>query len=233
MGAREYDPSLGRFISADPLTGDPTVPQQLSRYPYVGNDPLARYDLSGLSWLDDIGATAISVGEAFVGTVNDYENGGIPALESDWWNGFSSMSTKGKIADLALPAAPIAALSGAEFAGVGGAVVWGGETLSAEVPEVVDLLEREGPECEIDATTKLAEELKFTETIGAHMEEAGRYFPRHLLAEAIEHGERMPDPEGVEGTIKIEQQVFVNGKEKTLEIIYRESDQTILHFMYK
>ncbi|MHB8859932.1 MAG: DUF6531 domain-containing protein [Thermoleophilia bacterium] len=47
MGVREYDPSLGRFIAADPLKGTPTDPQQRNRYPYVGNDPLTKYDLSG------------------------------------------------------------------------------------------------------------------------------------------------------------------------------------------
>ncbi|MCL5883204.1 MAG: DUF6531 domain-containing protein [Actinobacteria bacterium] len=48
MGVREYDPSLGRFISQDPLKGTPTDPQQRNRYQYVGNDPLTRYDLSGM-----------------------------------------------------------------------------------------------------------------------------------------------------------------------------------------
>ena len=54
MGAREYDPASGRFTSADPLQGTPTDPQQRNRYQYVGNDPLTRYDLSGMSWgVDD------------------------------------------------------------------------------------------------------------------------------------------------------------------------------------
>ncbi|MHB8858103.1 MAG: RHS repeat domain-containing protein [Thermoleophilia bacterium] len=48
MGVREYDPNLGRFISQDPLKGTPADPQQRNRYQYVGNDPLTRYDLSGL-----------------------------------------------------------------------------------------------------------------------------------------------------------------------------------------
>ncbi|MCL4472454.1 MAG: hypothetical protein M1539_04400 [Actinobacteria bacterium] len=54
MGVREYDPSLGRFISQDPLKGTATDPQQRNRYQYVGNDPLTRYDLSGMMWgVDD------------------------------------------------------------------------------------------------------------------------------------------------------------------------------------
>jgi RHS repeat-associated protein len=49
MGVREYDPALGRFISLDPLKGEPTEPQQRNRYPYVGNNPMMRYDLNGMT----------------------------------------------------------------------------------------------------------------------------------------------------------------------------------------
>ncbi|MBI5871327.1 MAG: RHS repeat-associated core domain-containing protein [Actinobacteria bacterium] len=49
MGAREYDPALGRFTSMDPLKGAPTDPQQRNRYAYATNNPLTRYDLNGLS----------------------------------------------------------------------------------------------------------------------------------------------------------------------------------------
>jgi RHS repeat-associated protein len=49
MGVREYDPALGRFISADPLKGAAMNPQQRNRYPYAINDPMTVYDLSGKS----------------------------------------------------------------------------------------------------------------------------------------------------------------------------------------
>jgi hypothetical protein len=65
------------------------------------------------------------------------------------------------------------------------------------------------------------------------MAEAGRHVPRHTLAEAIQSGTRMADPQGAPGAIKIVQEIAVNGKPKTLEIIFRESDNTILHFLYK
>lgn len=94
MGARDYDPSLGRFTSADPVPGNPTDPQQLNRYPYVGNDPLTRYDLNGLSMLDDIfgipgdiGGAAETVGNYTVGIYNDYRQGGVSALATDWLEG--------------------------------------------------------------------------------------------------------------------------------------------------
>jgi RHS repeat-associated protein len=51
--ARYYASSMGRFISPDPsgLTyADPTNPQSLNLYAYVGNNPLAYIDPSGLHW---------------------------------------------------------------------------------------------------------------------------------------------------------------------------------------
>ncbi|MFE5721403.1 RHS repeat domain-containing protein [Streptomyces erythrochromogenes] len=46
LGAREYDPALGRFVSGDPVM-DPKDPQQLSGYAYGHNNPLRRSDPSG------------------------------------------------------------------------------------------------------------------------------------------------------------------------------------------
>lgn len=48
LGARQYAPELGRFISIDPIleNGDPT---QINGYVYAGNDPVGRSDPAGLS----------------------------------------------------------------------------------------------------------------------------------------------------------------------------------------
>ncbi len=48
LRARQYDPDIGRFVSADPLLGFPADPQSLNRYSYVGNNPLKYTDPSGL-----------------------------------------------------------------------------------------------------------------------------------------------------------------------------------------
>ena len=45
--ARYYDPTLGRFVSADPVLGSLSGPQTLNRYAYVGNNPLTYVDPSG------------------------------------------------------------------------------------------------------------------------------------------------------------------------------------------
>jgi RHS repeat-associated protein len=46
-GARYYDPTIGRFISADTLVPSPVDPQSLNRYSYCLNNPLKYTDPSG------------------------------------------------------------------------------------------------------------------------------------------------------------------------------------------
>ncbi|MDN3021615.1 polymorphic toxin-type HINT domain-containing protein [Streptomyces sp. S.PB5] len=47
IGAREYDPSVGQFISVDPLL-DPSDAQSLNGYSYAGNNPVTFSDPTGL-----------------------------------------------------------------------------------------------------------------------------------------------------------------------------------------
>ena len=47
LGAREYDPGIGRFISVDPVQ-DLSDPQQWNGYTYAGSNPVTRADPSGL-----------------------------------------------------------------------------------------------------------------------------------------------------------------------------------------
>ena len=57
MGARDYDPRLGRWLSADTIVPNPANPQSLNRYSYVYNNPLKYIDPSGhracLNWDED------------------------------------------------------------------------------------------------------------------------------------------------------------------------------------
>jgi RHS repeat-associated protein len=57
LGAREYDPSLGKFLSADPLL-DPSNPQQVNGYSYSDNSPVSNEDPSGLMFEGDGGTNA-------------------------------------------------------------------------------------------------------------------------------------------------------------------------------
>jgi RHS repeat-associated protein len=47
MGARAYDPALGRFLSEDPVVGQVGLGATFNRYPYASNNPLNRNDLDG------------------------------------------------------------------------------------------------------------------------------------------------------------------------------------------
>lgn len=51
MNGRVYDPTIARFLSADPIIQAPTNLQSLNRYSYVVNNPLRYTDPSGYSWL--------------------------------------------------------------------------------------------------------------------------------------------------------------------------------------
>jgi RHS repeat-associated protein len=51
---RMYDPSLGRWLSPDPLAGDITNPQSLNRYAYVLNNPTIFTDPMGLDCSDPV-----------------------------------------------------------------------------------------------------------------------------------------------------------------------------------
>jgi RHS repeat-associated protein len=51
-GARYYDPTIGRFISADTIIPDPYNPQSFNRYSYCYNNPLKYIDETGhFAWL--------------------------------------------------------------------------------------------------------------------------------------------------------------------------------------
>jgi len=51
MNGRIYDPTIGRFLSADPLIQAPHNSQSYNRYSYVMNNPLSLVDPSGYGWL--------------------------------------------------------------------------------------------------------------------------------------------------------------------------------------
>lgn len=50
MGGRIYDPTLGRFMSADPVVKGLTNTESYNRYSYVLNNPMSYTDPTGYSW---------------------------------------------------------------------------------------------------------------------------------------------------------------------------------------
>ena len=53
MNGRIYDPTLGRFLQADPIIQAPTDSQSYNRYTYGFNNHLSGTDPSGYGWLSD------------------------------------------------------------------------------------------------------------------------------------------------------------------------------------
>jgi len=47
MHARYYNPNMGRFLSVDPVLGDPPRPQSWNRYAYVRDNPIGSNDPTG------------------------------------------------------------------------------------------------------------------------------------------------------------------------------------------
>lgn len=86
MNGRVYDPSVGRFLSMDPIVADVADSQSLNPYAYVGNRPLSHTDPTGLVFE---GATVVI--EAGGGPENPYADvaaGAVAVLELFLGGGF-------------------------------------------------------------------------------------------------------------------------------------------------
>lgn len=86
-----------------------------------------------------------------------------------------------------------------------------------------------------------ARHLKMTETAAKHMYNPGRYVPLQIQEKAIRYGRRMPDPKKRPGMYCYETEInkiWFNKhlkkqeyKKYTLEVVVREKDWTIAHFI--
>lgn len=89
-----------------------------------------------------------------------------------------------------------------------------------------------------------ARNLKMTETAAKHMYNPGRYVPLQIQEKAIRYGSRTADPRKSPGLFRYETTMYrlledksrkgyYSYKRYTLEVIVREKDWTITHFLYK
>jgi len=63
VGAREYDPEIGRFLQPDPQPTGPDLQWgQLNRWAYCANDPINASDPSGRSFQSAFGVLSILLG---------------------------------------------------------------------------------------------------------------------------------------------------------------------------
>jgi RHS repeat-associated protein len=58
LRARYYQPDTGRFTALDPYQGDPYTPASLHKYQYAANDPVNKFDPSGL---ESIGSLSVAI----------------------------------------------------------------------------------------------------------------------------------------------------------------------------
>lgn len=75
--------------------------------------------------------------------------------------------------------------------------------------------------------------LNFTVTTAQRMADPARRVPEYILKLALRFGKREADPQKAAGAFRYAITMFKNGKPYTLEVVIREADRTILHFLYK
>lgn len=84
--------------------------------------------------------------------------------------------------------------------------------------------------------------LKFTATTAQRMATSGRFVPLQILQLAVKYGSKGADPQKVKGAVmySIKMSKYIGRtagrpifKEYTLEVVLREVDNTILHFVYR
>ena len=76
LGAREYNPATGTFISPDPLL-DPTVPQDLNAFTYAGDNPTTNSDPTGANYIVGLPNGGECTGSLqYCGSLYNKESGG-------------------------------------------------------------------------------------------------------------------------------------------------------------
>ena len=76
MHARHYSPGVGRFLSVDPVEGNPQTPQSWNRYVYVKNNPIGKVDPDGRcdAAIAAVGSAACVGQDAVNGVIQDYRD---------------------------------------------------------------------------------------------------------------------------------------------------------------
>ncbi|GAB58219.1 toxin TcdB middle/N-terminal domain-containing protein [Rheinheimera nanhaiensis] len=84
MGGRIYDPTLGRFLQADPFIQAPENSQNYNRYSYVINNPLRYVDPSGYNFLEKIAKPFKKLGRSILKALGPKVSGWLVSIGSAW-----------------------------------------------------------------------------------------------------------------------------------------------------
>ena len=112
MNGRIYDPTLARFLQADPFVQFPTNLQSHNRYSYVMNNPLAYTDPSG--------HIAFSLAATVFLAKTSLDIGLVTAIATLSAAGFADALVQGASFGQALQAGFLSGISAAAFSGIGG-----------------------------------------------------------------------------------------------------------------
>ncbi|WP_433791372.1 RHS repeat-associated core domain-containing protein [Actinoplanes sp. CA-252034] len=159
LGAREYDPAIGRFLSVDPVI-DVMQPLQLQPYSYAYNSPLTFTDPDGLWGWSEIVHTALDVAGMVpvIGEAADLTNAAVYAAEGNW----------GEAALCAAAAIPVAgnAITAAKMGRNAKKAINAAEAIAEKADDAVDVSKAVPPVKAPDPEppTKVADNTKRTET---------------------------------------------------------------------
>ena len=105
LQSRYYDPEVGRFINADGVMGANNDMATYNLFVYCGNNPVVRYDDSGLLWKELISGVlhaannflvAIGVDTAAVGSfflMMEQDSGGVYHARQDCWQQYAGYNS--------------------------------------------------------------------------------------------------------------------------------------------
>jgi len=127
MNGRIYDPTLGRFLQADPFIQAPKNSQSYNRYSYVLNNPLSYTDPSGYFFHKKIGKFVKKWWKPIVAAVAVYFTAGAASgWVSTWGATWGTAATATSAATLTTAGAiATGAIAGAVGGVIGGALVTG------------------------------------------------------------------------------------------------------------
>jgi RHS repeat-associated protein len=159
LGAREYDPAIGRFLSVDPVI-DVMQPLQLQPYSYAYNSPLTFTDPDGLWGWSEIVHTALDVAGMVpvIGEAADLANAAVYAAEGNW----------GEAALCAAAAIPVAgnAITAAKMGRNAKKAIDAAASIGEKTDDAVDVA-KAAPPVKVEnpePPTKVADNTKRTET---------------------------------------------------------------------
>ncbi|MGQ9658018.1 MAG: RHS repeat-associated core domain-containing protein [Fimbriimonadales bacterium] len=98
VGARWYDPTVGRFLQVDPWLGSIYLPRTLNGYGYCVNDPVQVVDPSGYVLIPVLMGVAVGL---VVTAVADYFGDDGRDLDCPWW-AYATADVTGGIVGLTL-----------------------------------------------------------------------------------------------------------------------------------